>query len=79
MYTFNRPDYFTPTPRNPITPPITPCLPDNSKEPKIRARMAKTTEEMIKQCMENAKRARARKEAVEKGEGSELEHFQVKI
>lgn len=41
--------------------------------------MAKTTEEMIKQCMENAKRERARKEAVEKGEGSELEHFQVKI
>ena len=41
--------------------------------------MAKTTEEMIKQCMENAKRERERKEAVEKGEGSELEHFQVKI
>lgn len=50
----------------------------DSKEPKIRAR-ARSTEEMIKQAMENTKRERARKEAVEKGEGSELEHFQVKI
>jgi hypothetical protein len=41
--------------------------------------MNKTTADMIKQCMDNAKRERERKEKVEKGEGAELEHFQVKI
>ena len=51
----------------------------HSKEPKIRARMAKTTEDMIKQCMENVKRERDRKEKVERGEGSELEHMPLKI
>ncbi|GAB5035415.1 Hypothetical protein NocV09_02600570 [Nannochloropsis oceanica] len=50
-----------------------------SKEPKIRARMNKTTADMIKQCMDNAKRERERKEKVEKGEGAELEHVHVKI
>jgi hypothetical protein len=53
--------------------------PFHSKEPKIRARMAKTTEELIKDCMENAKRERDRKEKVERGEGSELEHVPLKI
>jgi len=60
------------------TPPSfspSPC----SKEPKIRARMNKTTADMIKQCMDNAKRERERKEKVEKGEGAELEHVHVKI
>ncbi|EWM21005.1 hypothetical protein Naga_100081g12 [Nannochloropsis gaditana] len=50
-----------------------------SKEPKIRARMNKTTSDMIKQCMNNAKRERERKEKAERGEGAELEHFHVKI
>lgn len=45
----------------------------NSKEPKIRARMAKTTEELVKQCMENAKRERERRE---RGQ-SELEHLEL--
>jgi hypothetical protein len=41
--------------------------------------MAKTTEEMVKQCMDNAKRERERKEKIERGEGSELEHVPLKI
>jgi len=65
--------------KSPSLLPSLPSLSISSKEPKIRARMNKTTADMIKQCMDNAKRERERKEKVEKGEGAELEHFQVKI
>ena len=45
----------------------------------IRAKMAKTTKEMIQQCMDNAQRERERKEKVERGEAEELEHVHLKI